>query len=133
MTETEYMIMFMCVKTNIWLTQMLQNMNLEKYLRDNLYYVSIQKNKTHWQSLLLQLKENNQTALTLVKNAYMHKRLKHIDVIYHHVHNLHLKNQIEMFFMLSADIIADKLIKFLLRQMFKYFVNQLRLNNSESQ
>ncbi len=63
----------------------------------------------------------------------MYKRLKHIDVIYHHVHNLHLKNQIEMFFMLSADMIADKLIKFLLRQMFKYFVNQLRLNNSESQ
>ncbi len=41
MTETEYMIMFMCVKTDIWLTQMLQNMNLEKYLKDNLYYVSI--------------------------------------------------------------------------------------------
>jgi len=81
---------------------------------------------------LLQLRENNQTALTLIKNAHMYEKLKHINVIYHHICNLHLKNQIEMFFIFSADITADKLIKFLLRQMFKCFVNQLRLNNSKS-
>ena len=95
--------------------------------------MSIQKNETHWQSSLLQLKKNNQITLTLVKNAHVHERLKHIDVVYHYICNLHLKNQIEMFFMLSANMIADELIKLLSRQMFECFVNQLRLDNSKSQ
>ena len=40
-TETEYMIMFMCTKTEVWLTQILRNMGLDKYLDSNSYCVSI--------------------------------------------------------------------------------------------
>ena len=40
-TETEYMIMFMCTKTEVWLTQILRNMKLDKYLDSNSYCVSI--------------------------------------------------------------------------------------------
>jgi len=35
--------------------------------------------------------------------------------------------------MCNTDMIADELIKLLSQQMFECFVNQLRLNNSESQ
>ena len=71
--------------------------------------------------------------LTLVKNAHVHERSKHIDIVYHYICNLHTKNQIKMFFVCNTDMIADELIKLLSQQMFECFMNQLRLNNSESQ
>ena len=40
-TEIKYMIIFMCTKTEVWLTQILRNMRLDKYLDSNLYCVSI--------------------------------------------------------------------------------------------
>ena len=40
-TETEYMTMFMCTKTEVWLTQILRDIELDKYLDSNLYCVSI--------------------------------------------------------------------------------------------
>ena len=40
-TETEYIIMFMCTKTEVWLTQILKDIRLDKYLDSNLYCVSI--------------------------------------------------------------------------------------------
>ena len=46
-TEIKYMIMFMCTKTEVWLIQILRNMELDKYLDSNLYCVSIQENETH--------------------------------------------------------------------------------------
>ena len=107
-------------------------MNLERYLENNSHCMSIQKNKTHRQSSSLQFKKDNQTILTLVKNAHVHEQSKHIDVVYHHIYNLHLKNKIEMFFMFSINIIADELIKFLSRQMFKCFVYQLKLDDNKS-
>ena len=61
----------------------------------------------------------------------MYERSKHIDIVYHYIHDLHLKNKIEIFFVLSTDIIVNKLIKSLSKQMFKHFVCQLKLDSSE--
>ncbi len=58
-TETEYMTMSMCVKTEIWLEQMLRDMNMSKYLEVNSYCVSIQENEAHWASSFIQLREDN--------------------------------------------------------------------------
>ena len=132
-TETEYMIMFMCTKTEVWLTQILRNIELDKYLDSNLYCVSIQENETHKKILSLQLRDDNQTVLTLIKNVHVHKRSKHIDVVYHHIQNLHQRNQIKIDFMFSWNMIVNDLTKSLSRQNFKNFVNQLRLVSSESQ
>ncbi len=37
----------------------------------------------------------------LIKNAYIHERLKHINVTYYHIQNLHKKNQISMNFIFN--------------------------------
>ena len=132
-TETEYMIMFMCTKTEVWLTQILRNMKLDKYLDSNLYCVSIQENETHKKILSLQLRDDNQTVLTLIKNVHVHERSKHIDVVYHHIQNLHQRNQIKIDFVSSWNMIVNDLTKSLSRQNFKNFVNQLKLASSESQ
>ena len=108
-------------------------MKLDKYLDSNSYCVSIQENETHKKILSLQLKNDNQTVLTLIKNAHVYERSKHIDVIYHHIQNLHQRNQIKIDFMSSWDMIVNDLIKSLSRQNFKNFVDQLRLASSESQ
>jgi len=41
------MIMSICTKTEIWLEQMLRDMNIDKYLEVNLYCINIQENKAH--------------------------------------------------------------------------------------
>ena len=68
----------------------------------------------------------------LVKNAHIHEKSKHIDITYHHIQNLHKKNQISMNFVSSQNMIADELIKSLSQQNFKRFIEQLRLKSSES-
>ena len=108
-------------------------MGLGKYLDSNPYCASIQENETHKQSSSLQLKGDNQAALTLVKDVHVHERSKHIDITYHHIWDLHQRNQIKVNFMSSQDMIADDLMKLLPRQNFKNFVNQLGLESSGSQ
>jgi len=45
--EIKYIVMSMCTKTEIWLKQILRNINISKYFKINLYCVSIQKNKAY--------------------------------------------------------------------------------------
>ncbi len=130
--ETEYMTLSICVKKSLWISQVLKNMNLTKYLSISHSHVDILEKITHQSVSLTQLKEDNQATLMLIKNAHIHEWSKHIDVAYHHIQDLHKKNQISVNFVSSQDMIADELIKSLSRQNFKRFIEQLRLKSSES-
>ncbi len=130
--ETEYMTLSICVKKSLWISQVLKNMNLTKYLSISHSHVDILKKITHQSVSLMQLKEDNQATLMLIKNAHIHEWSKHIDIAYHHIRNLHKKNQISVNFISSQDMIADELIKSLSWQNFKRFIEQLRLKSSES-
>jgi len=107
-------------------------MNLTKYLSISHNCVNILKKITHQSVSLTQFKKNNQASFMLIKNAHIHERLKHIDVTYHHIRNLHKKNQISVNFISNQDMIADELIKSLSQQNFKRFIEQLKLKSSES-
>ncbi len=109
--ETKYMTLSICVKKSLWISQVLKNMNLTKYLSINHSCIDILEKITHQFVSLTQLKENNQATLMLIKNAHIHEWSKHIDVAYHHIRNLHKKNQISVNFVSSQDMIADELIK----------------------
>ncbi len=130
--KTEYIILSICVKKDLWINQVLKNMNLTKYLSISHNHVNILEKITYQFISLTQLKRDNQASLVLIKNAYIHERLKHINIAYHHIRNLHKKNQISVNFIFSQDMIADKLIKSLFQQNFKRFIEQLRLKSSES-
>ncbi len=82
-------------------------MNLTKYLNINHNYVDIFKKITYQFILFTQLKRNNQTFFMLIKNAHIYKKLKHINVIYHHIQNLHKKNHISMNFIFNQNIIIN--------------------------
>jgi len=86
-------------------------MNLTKYLSISHSHVDILEKITHQSVSLTQLKEDNQVTFMLIKNAHIHEQSKHIDITYHHIRNLHKKNQISVNFIFSQDMIADELIK----------------------
>ncbi len=130
--KTEYMTLSIYIKKNLWINQVLKNMNLTKYLSINYSHVDILKKITHQSVSLTQLKKDNQASFMLIKNAHIHERLKHIDITYHHIWNLHKKNQISVNFIFNQDMIADELIKSLSQQNFKRFIEQLRLKSSKS-
>ncbi len=130
--KTEYMILLICIKKNLWINQVLKNMNLTKYLSISYSHVDILEKITHQFVSLTQLKRDNQASFMLIKNAHIHERSKHIDIAYHHIQDLHKKNQISMNFVSSQDMIADELIKSLSQQNFKRFIEQLKLKSSES-
>jgi len=101
----------MCAKTGIWLEQMLRDMGMGKYLEANSHCMSIQENKAHHASSLIQLREDNQATLTLIKDAHVHEQSKHINVFYHNICDLHKCNQIQVDFVLSQKMVVDELIK----------------------
>ena len=136
-TEAKYMALSTCAKECLWIVQLLRDMNLTKYLEDSLNRVDIKENSKHKADSLTQLipacfKEDNQASLTLVKEPHIHEWSKHIDVAYHHVQDLYVKNQIRVDFVSSHKMVADGLIKPLPKEAFKRFVSQLRLKVSES-
>ena len=51
----------------------------------------------------------------LIKNVYIHERLKYINVIYHHVKNLCKEIKITMNYVLNLNIIINDLTKLLLK------------------
>ena len=108
--------------------------------------MSIAENVKHETVFSVQLKENNQTANSLVKNLHIHERFKHIDVAYHHVRDLTKNNLIQLNYILNNEMMTDEMTKSLSKKRFKTFVAQLsmqkfqdhedlklaRLENSES-
>ena len=121
------MILSICAKKNLWLTQLLKNMKYIKYFEIEFNQVFIIENIKHKNQFLIQFLNNNQIINFLIKNAHIHERLKHIDVVYHHVRNLYNKNLIKLNYVSSANIIADDLTKSLSKNKFKKFVTQLKL------
>ena len=76
----------------------------------------IRKNRT-----TVDIRRDNQGALALVKNPYLYKRLKYIDVCYHYIRDLAEKKKLEIKYVPTTEILADRLTKPLTRVTFKRF------------
>ena len=105
-------------------------MSYAKYLEIKLNQVFIVENVRHENSSSIQLLRDNQAVNLLIKNAHIHERSKHIDVVYHHIRDLHKRNLIQLNYISSENMIADDLTKSLSRDKFKRFVTQLKLQES---
>jgi hypothetical protein len=68
---------------------------------------------------------DNQEVLALVKNPYLNKKSKYIDICYYYTRDLEDKGRIQVLYILIEDIIADGLIKPLSRPGFEKFIQQL--------
>ena len=59
----------------------------------------------------VQMIRDNQGAIALVKNPYLHERSKHIDICYHFVRDLAEQGKLEVIYILIFDIVADSITK----------------------
>ena len=100
---------------------MLRDLGFTIFISDSLKQVNIIKDKAYKSVLLIQIKGDNQAALALVGNKYIHDRSKYIDVNYYNIRNLYERNLIIVSFVPSADIVADGLTKPLIKDKYKAF------------
>ena len=129
--EIEYMTLSTCAKEKLWITQFFRNLNFIKYFEIELNQITIIQNDKHEICSSMQFLKNNQIVNLLIKNAHIHERSKHIDVVYHNIKNLYQKNLIQLNYVSNANMIVDNLIKSLSKNKFKKFVKQLKLKKSK--
>jgi hypothetical protein len=68
---------------------------------------------------------DNQGAIALTKNLYLYKRSKHINISYHFIRDLAKRKQLEIIYILTDKIVANRITKPLTRIAFKRFKRQL--------
>ena len=69
----------------------------------------------------IQMLGDNQGVLALVKNPHLHERSKHIDVYYYFIRDLKKNSKINVKYILTNDIVADRITKPLARVVFDKF------------
>jgi hypothetical protein len=71
---------------------------------------------------------DNQGSIFVGQNAVVKKRLKHIDICWHYIHQEIERKKVEMFFIPGEDNPADMFTKTLPRIKFERFRSQLGLH-----
>jgi hypothetical protein len=102
--ETEYTEQTLVVKEIIWLR------NLMTQLTCDVEY-----------SQAIVIYENNQDVIALIKNSQFHARTKHIDIQTHFIKKKVIDEFIDLFYVFIDQMIADDLIKSLIRDKFVQF------------
>ena len=75
----------------------------------------------------MNIRGDNQGALALVKNPYLHERSKHINICHYFIRDLVDKARISVTYIPTEDMAADGLTKPLARVAFERFKGMLRL------
>ena len=131
-TEAEYMALSTCAKEGLWISKLLREIDLQKYLGDMQGRIKIVEDNVHEAASPVQLKGDNQASLALVNNKHIHERSKHIDVAYHHIRQLKEDNLIDVGYVSRSDMPADGLTKVLPATKFKWFRKLLGMKTSGS-
>jgi hypothetical protein len=125
--EAEYMAMSACAKQSQFLAQILRDMGMHHWVGSSSWKPTVNE-RTDFQDVSpVQLKGDNQAALSQVKDPHTHDRSKHIDIAYHFVRCLHRLRRISVGFVPLSDMAADGFTKVLQRPLFQRFVNLLGL------
>ena len=66
---------------------------------------------------------DNQEALALIKNIYLNKRSKYVDIYYYFIRDLVEKGELKVDYIPIAKIVANGITKLLARVIFERFKN----------
>ncbi len=72
---------------------------------------------------------NNQKAIALIKNLKFYVRTKHIDIHHYFIRKVKSYRLIYLNYILTNNIVINRLIKSLLTLKFTYFTNLMSLIN----
>jgi hypothetical protein len=102
--EVEYTEQILAAKKVIWLRNLMTQLTCDaEYSQAVMIY------------------EDNQSAIVLIKNSQFHARIKHIDIQIHFIRKKVAEGSIDLFYVLIDQMIADGLIKSLIRDKFVQF------------
>jgi hypothetical protein len=71
--------------------------------------------------------KNNQEIIILIKNSQFHARTKHIDIQTHFIKEKVIEESIDLLYVLIDQMIADDLIKSLIKNKFVQFRDALKI------
>jgi hypothetical protein len=125
--ESEYMAMSACAKQSQFLAQIIRDMGMHHLIGSSPWKPTVREKREYEMLPPVQLKGDNQAALSQVKDAHTHDRSKHIDIAYHFVRCLYRLRRISVEYVPSSDMAADGFTKVLQRPLFQRFVNLLGL------
>jgi transposase InsO family protein len=126
--EAEYMAMGACAKQSQFLSAILREMGYPQLVGECSFQPTLKVSQDAVAQLRpVQLYGDNQAALTLVKDAHVHERSKHIDVAYNFVRKLWWQRRIAVEYVPTKEMVADGLTKPKNGPQFQEFVKQLRL------
>jgi hypothetical protein len=109
--ELKYVALLTYTKQGQWFTQLLRDMRRNKYIGPDI-------NMVH-------MLGNNMGAIALMKSPHLNGQSKHIDICCHFVHDLARNRRLQVSYVLTADMVADRMTKPLQRIAFERFKNQL--------
>jgi len=117
-----------CSRQAIWLSHLFKELGYPKYAVNQDNNVDLRTPTT--EQTMIELKGDNTASIRLVKNNQISERLKHVDVVYHHIRDLQQKGQINVSYIPTDDMTADGLTKPLAKIKFQRFLDLLgmRLN-----
>ena len=72
---------------------------------------------------------NNQKTIVLIKNSEFHVCIKYIDICHYFIRKVKSHRLIHLDYILTSDIIINRLTKSLLTLKFTYFINLISLIN----
>ena len=72
---------------------------------------------------------NNQVTISLINSGANSSRGKHIDIQYHYIRNIIQKQDIEVSYIPTSDMIADPMTKGISAEKFVKHVSLMRLRN----
>ncbi len=78
-------------------------------------------------SKTVEIRVDNQGAIILVKNPYLYKRSKYIDISYYYIRDLKERKKIKIIYVLTTEIVANGFTKLLKRIIFEKFKSILGL------
>ncbi len=78
-------------------------------------------------SKTVEIRVDNQGAIILVKNPYLYKRSKYIDISYYYIRDLKERKKIKIIYVLTTEIVANRFTKLLKRIVFEKFKSILGL------
>ena len=81
---------------------------------------------------ILELKEDNNNVIALVKNRQVSERSKHIDIVYYYIRNLQKLEKINVSYVSTNDMKVDDLTKSLTKQKFQRFLKLIDMREFTS-
>ena len=115
-TEAEYMALTLAAKEATWLRLLMTELGLMTS-DDGSPTINVLRGEG-----TIALKGDNQSAIALANNPVLHSRTKHIDIQHHFIRNEVLEGRIDLTYVLTEDMFADRLTKPLTHVKFYSFI-----------